>query len=509
MFQLQEHLKNDSTIQDMMIECMRSTKTMAQVFFEERFYAPFCGLHDQIFDLIDSGAPRIAIAAPRGIGKTSIVGLALAGKSILFRLRKFIPYVNMSFDAAALQTENLKHELVSNKLVRELFGPVKVRIDKDIEETFSKRAWVGLDTMVFPRGSGQQIRGLLYHNARPDLIIIDDLEDPETLENEDVRRKRKEWFNADLLKATSRIDKDYQIVYIDTLKHEDALLESLIESRDWETLRLEICDDNLKSNAPLFISDEEVRREYEYHKEQGIIDVFAREFRNQPIAKEDAVFKPEYFKYYKEHGDRLMVQDGEKTEIVPVNQLITLVICDPAKTVKLQSAESAVLVVSVDRDGHRIFIRDVFADKVKPDMLYDAMFERVKTYKAMYLAVEVTSLHQFISQPIENEMKVRGIYPIYVELKAVGKKEERVAKLAPLYKLGYIYHNPANCIRLENQLTGFPRSKYWDCMDAEGYIPKLMDETLIYFTPDELPEDEDEFAELMEDDEEPLDCAWV
>ena len=142
---------------------------------------------------------------------------------------------------------------------------------------------------------------------------------------------------------------------------------------------------------------------------------------------------------------------------------------------------------------------------MEPDALYDVMFGKVIEFKAMILAVEVTSLHAFISQPIEQEMRVRGIYPQYIELNARGKKELRVATLAPLYKLGYVYHNKNACRQLENQLQWFPRSKLWDAMDGFAYITVIMDEHSIFFDPDgdfEEPEDFDELEDeaLLEDD---------
>ncbi len=74
----------------------------------------------------------------------------------------------------------------------------------------------------------------------------------------------------------------------------------------------------------------------------------------------------------------------------------------------------------------------------------------------MLLGVEVTSLEQFIVQPFKNEMLQKGVHPHFLELKAVGKKEERVATLAPHYRHGYVYHNRAVCGKFETQLMGFP-----------------------------------------------------
>lgn len=516
----------DSGLQDILVESYRSTRTFAKVFFPERFTSVFSPLHDQIFDLIDSKEQRVAIAAPRGIGKTSIVGLALAAKNILFQNSKFLPYVSQSFDSSVLQTENLKVELQSNELIRTLFGRVKAVGGDAADSTFSKKSWIARfdneshGTMVYPRGANQQIRGILYRNARPDLFIFDDFEDPEEVLNEDLRRKLENKFFADFMKAVSRVDKNWRAIYIDTLKHEDALLQMLLDSPDWASIRLELCDDELKSNAPTFVSDEEIQKEHESHKQKGLLDVFYREFRNLPISTEDAVFKPEYFKYFIEVGDGLVVYEADGTsKKIPLRELITVVIVDPAKTVKLSSADSAVLSIGIHRQTGKIFVRNILADKFEPDALLEAMFGQCQQFRATVLAVETTGIDRWISQPIENLLRKRmtaGMHvPIYYSLSASGnKKPLRVAQLAPYYKLGHIYHNKAVCTKLETQLITFPRPKLWDCMDGLSHVIKVMDEFSYFFDPEDYETEgdpEDEYKTLVDVDmyEKPLDFAIV
>lgn len=492
-------------LKDIMAMSLQSTKTMAKLFFPERFTADFSPLHDEIFDLIDSGAPKIAIAAPRGIGKTSIVGLALTAKRILFQQIRFLAYVSQSSSSSELQTENLKRELVANALVKKLFGNIKSKNLVGMDETFSKRAWVAgvgnteFNTLIYPRGSGQQIRGVLYGNARPDLIIIDDLEEAKTMHNEEIRKARKEWFNADLLKCVSRVDKNFQIIYIDTLKHEDSLLEDLMNAPGWVSVRQELCDDEFKSNAPTMITDEEIQAEAHYHREKGMMDVFYREFRNIPISKEDAVFMSEYFHSYNE------VELGSSADF---KNLRNVVIVDPAKTVKLHSADSAIVGLGIDRNSHKIYVRRVVSGKMHPDELYDAALDMVKELRAHTLAVEVTSLNEFITQPFKNQMRVKNIFAQWVSLNARAKKEERIAMLAPYYRQGYIYHNEDCCAKLEGQLLGFPRSKLWDVMDALAYVIELLEKDEQYFDPENLEDEKDIEAEFDELDNEKLVANW-
>ena len=174
-------------------------------------------------------------------------------------------------------------------------------------------------------------------------------------------------------------------------------------------------------------------------------------------------------------------------------------IVDPAKEVQIQNADTAIVGIGIDRSSKKIFIRDIVSGKLYPDQIYKEAFQMIFRLKAFALAVEVTSLHQFISQPFQNEMRVQNVFAQYIELKAVAKKQERIAALAPYYRNHYIYHNQTKCEKLESQLMGFPRSKLWDVMDATAYIVKLMDDLSMYFDPIYEDPNEDEFEELQFD----------
>ncbi len=495
----------DENLSKILSLCSMSTRVFAKTFFPERFTAEFSPLHDEIFNLIDSSDKNVAIAAPRGFGKTSIVILALAARHILFNISKFLVYVNMSETAAVLQTENLKRELTTNPAIRQFFGSIKAKGGEGIDETFSKKTWVTSNNcMVLPRGSGQQVRGLLYGNYRPQLVIIDDLEDAETIENDQIRKHRKEWFHSDLLKCVSRVDRNFKFVYIDTLKHEDSLLEELINSHGWRTVRLEACDDNYRATAPGFMSQRDIDKEVEYHRAHGIMDVFYREFRNIPISTEDAAFREEYFQYY----------DDTKLDKHSVE---TVMIIDPAKTAKMSSADSAIVAVGIDRVANRLYVRDIISGKMLPDELYDHLFEMKARLRVHTIGIEVTGLEEFIRQPLVNEMikRKQPFEPVWLKARGGGAEDgagrgkgkiKRIATLVPFYRMGYIFHNKSCCSVLESQLLSFPRSKRFDVMDALAYVIEMLELGDRYFEPpyEESYDPEEEFQECIMECEPPL-----
>ena len=314
-------------------------EVFCKTFLSESFYANFSPLHREITSRLDGSSKKVAIAAPRGLGKTSLAR-ALVARAILFRQYEFIMYVSNSETVAELQTENIKRELKTTQEIRTVFGDIEVD-DHDLgfDENFSKKAWVTYGTtLVLPRGAGQQVRGLMYKSTRPQLIIVDDLEKHNELENPENRRKLKEWFWSDLLKCVNLYTSNYRILYIDTLKHSDALLEDLLNASDWDSIRLDLCIDTptgITSAVPELISTRELRNEIELHRNNNTLDVFYSEYRNVPIAHENQGFSAEYFKYY------------EETEIEK-NRLENYIIVDPAKSVNMKSADSAIIGIGVN-----------------------------------------------------------------------------------------------------------------------------------------------------------------
>ena len=482
---------SDPVWRQLLSEAGASTKVFSTTFLPSIFSRPFASISDQIFEALDDPTKqKVAIAAPRGWGKTSINNLAFPARNICYGLKKFIVTVSNTADKAMMDAANLRQALITSDphrgdIIPTVFGDLK-------GDPWGAKAFKSGQTYVMPRGAGQQIRGLNFEGSRPDLIIVDDLEDPEGVMSEDRREKLKQWFFADLMNSIDRSSNDWKIVVIGTILHEAALLTKLLDDPSWYTIRISLCGDDLKSNWPDFMSDEKVQELFESFLAQGQSDTFAREYQNKPISGIDAAFKSDFFKYY------------EPAELLDNPSIFYCTIVDPAKTVKLSSADSAVVTIGLDLEKHAIYFHDCTAGKMHPDELYDAMFDQVVRHNSRILAVEVTSLNEFITQPIKNEMRRRGVFPNFVELKARDKKEMRVAQLVPFYRQGYIHHNKAVSAKLELQLVSFPRSELWDVMDAFAYIIELMELDERYFYAEEVP-DEDEFSELEND---PVENAW-
>ena len=408
-----------SEFTDMLAEGYLSTKSFAKMFLPERFFRPFGSLHEKIFEIVDDDSIQLAaIGMPRGTGKTSIVNFALPMKNALYNKTDFIVPISMSATHAIQQAENLKYEMETNPLINKVFGPQK-------SSNWSKEQWITKSgVMVLPRGAGQQVRGILHRNSRPGLILVDDLEDPEHLDSPEQRRKKKEWFFSDVVNSIDRGSKKWRIIVIGTILHEDSLLVNLIDDPDWVSVNLPLCDDHYNTYYPEFMSTDDVKKLVKSYRNKGLLDVFYREYMGEVISREDASFSQDMFREYEESD--MMLNNNPYVENV--------IIVDPAKTTKMHSAESALVGVGVDTKKNRIYVRDIVSRKMHPEELFDELFLMQNRIKARVVGIEVTSLHEWATYPLYNEMIRRNntnFEVIYLTARGGGEGKRRKKKYRP------------------------------------------------------------------------------
>ena len=505
---MQIELLKDPKFQDLLEKCYPNSELYNRTFLPDNFDIPYSSVHRNIAKEVDARHKRTAICATRGIGKTT-TARGIGAQAITYCDVNFMVYVSDTATSAEMQTENLKKDLRGSLEIRESFGDIGVTGDKNLDDTFSKKSWVATvgnhQTLVLPRGSGQQVRGLIWKtlrgNFRPDLIIIDDLEDKKLIDNPDQREKVKLWFFGDLLKCIDR-KKDWRIFYIDTLKHEDSLMALLLEADDWHTLVAPICDSQYKTLAPDFITDEELAEEVKSHQDKGIMDIFAQEIMCTPISKADATFKQDYFRYYNESDDDFIKKERDG--------LINVVIVDPAKTVKQHSAESGFVVWGMNGKNEKLFMRYAGGEKLHPDEISDRAIDLALQYNCVAIGIEETGLNEFVTFPLQNELIRRGLAHIQlVPLQARagrgefsgyhGGKRARIASMVNFYRRGVVYHNRVGIGPYELQLLGFPKSKRWDIMDAAAYISELLEKGKEYFWFPDYGEEDEEAVMIAEE----------
>lgn len=485
---------NNDEIDELLAECVDDTAMTAVTLFEQHITRPFCPLHSTILSLLDNDALRlVAIAAPRGFGKTTLIGLCFTARKALFRFAPYIVYISATAAEAAQKVKTLARELVENDLIKELFGNlqgVKWAEEKGEIELIDEDGKPFC--FIQAKGAGNQIRGLKWGKHRPSLFLVDDLESKEDAQSEEQRKKLKKWFFGDLMGALDNADSSTsRVVLIGTIVHQDSLLANLIDEKKeisfedadqeemqnliasrekFHTVRLEACDDNFESIWPEFISTASIRARAEAYRQRGLLDIFFMEFRNLVIAGDEATFQQSMFRYYAEQSEEF------KAELAS-GELETVVIIDPAKTANTASAFSAIIGVSFNSTKNRIYFRDCVNKRLTPDKIFEEAVEMAKRLRTVNIGIEVTGLNNFVTYPFQQYLATQTQYFNLVELKAIRDKALRVAGLCPFYRMGCVYHNEDLHVRgsLEAQLLSFPYSKFWDVMDAFAYCIEMFD----------------------------------
>lgn len=509
-----------SDIRDLLIRCRNSTRNTALTFFgpldeanpnECHISKPFDNGHDLIFACLDTPQwdpsslerglkqAKTVIAAPRGVGKTTIVSLPFIFRHIAFGLARYVVYIGASQHAAIEQTETLKQELVENALIREVFGNLKT-------ETFSQERWdvvVGRTedgryshrTRVLPIGPGGKIRGRKAGYSRPDLIILDDVEFDEEVESEEQRVKLSQWLNTAVLNSVD-MRRSWHVVMIGTILHHDSLLANLLDDKkspEWHGVKLSICTPDYQTLWPNVMSSAQVQAKVQTFRDKGRLSQFSREFMNEPVPDEEQAFKPEFFQHYDE-GDLDLNNDRDVISVVSI---------DPARSLSAGSARTAIVGIGVNCTTHQIYIRDLVSAHLNPDQLYDAAFSMADRLNARGLIVEVTGLLEYIRQPIENRMRLHGTVPLYmIEIKPRDRKEKRAGALIPYYRTGKIWHNRSCCTLLEDRLQEWPCCSAWDEIDATSQIIPAMEQEELWFFPPDREDPEEVYNQLLEEDRE-------
>lgn len=480
-------ITGDWKMQDILIDCSVSTKKTMEVFTPHLIYSKWNELHLKILDFLDFCECQMrVITGPRGLGKTTILR-GYNARKILFRAVHCIVYLGKTHDFAVAQTENLKRELLGNVHIRKMFGNIKVAETEtaEMDEMFSKKSWTAFgDIFMNPRGSEQQVRGMIYLQWRPDLINSDDLEDKLIIDNELLRKKRYEWWKSDVELAVPQYSDAWEINYVDTMKHHDSLIVHLMNDDNYESLVLPACTEDYKTLAPSYMSQKQVDREVEQARKNHTLDIFARERMCIPMSTENKSFQQEMFKYYSE-------LDRGFDEIRPY--LRNVVIVDPAKTANMANAQTGFAVWGIDVETNLMYLRYSAGKYFHPEEVYAHAFQLALDYDAPLIACEKTGLAEFITFPFENESQRLGHNFMFQWLTARagtgefagrdGGKAGRVYSLNSYYRNGLVFHNKANCGAFELQLLDYPKAKLWDIMDAVAYITQVMEENEMYFMP--------------------------
>lgn len=432
---------------------------------------------------------RQAMAAPRGHAKSTNFTFKDTLHATLYQYKHYPIILSDASDQAEEFLDNIKAELEDNPNIIMDFGRIK-----------GDKCWrssvivTNTDIKVEAIGCGKKIRGRHHRNWRPDLLMIDDLENDENVNTPEQRKKLKSWFD----KALSKCGDTYtDIMYIGTILHYDSLLNNILTKNpdyktkkyravlspaedtkiwdEWEKIFTNLFDENHKENAKTFYEANEERmlqgtkvlweEKFSYYKlmvskiSEGVAS-FNSEMQNDPVDPENATFNKEWFDYY----------ENDKVDFKS-NEFIIVGANDPSLGKNKRSDTSSIISLAVSNKTGYMYVLEASVEKRKPDVIIQDVINTNRRFKKDYkkafykFGVETVQFQYFFKEVMAEKSREAGEYIPIEEINSIQNKVLRIESLQPVIKNKYIKFNQ-NHKELLKQLEEFPMGKNDDAPDG-------------------------------------------
>lgn len=353
-------------------------------FLAEELDFPVPEFHKSSWKLLTSTAlRRIALALPREHAKTTLARLAVVWY-LLFTDLRFILYVSNTATVAAESCKVIMDFMRSDNFVS-VFGEVEFLTEQD-QRGFYKFVLRRLlpngqvkekVCILKPLGAGQQIRGLNIDNVRPELTVVDDLEDEANAGSDTLIQKLKNWFYGSFLKALSK--KRSKIIYLGNMLSNKSLLHSFCQDDSgWAYSRSGCLLSNGEPLWPDLWPIEEIRQDFLDYQREGMIATWFAEMMNIPVAGGGGIIQGEDIRYVE--------------PIVPGQQQAAFITIDPAFKQKSWNDNTAIVCHALYNSIWRPV--EYISGKYTPDQIFYLTVQMAIKWRTRVVGIEAAGYQE-------------------------------------------------------------------------------------------------------------------
>lgn len=437
-------------------------------------------LHNYLFAELPAvlQAPKpinMATAAPRGEAKSTLVSQLFTLYCLVTQQKRYALIVMDSIDQAYPMLEAIKVELEFNQRLRidfpEVAGQGRVWQAATIITKANQKVQVA--------GSGKKLRGLRHGAYRPDLVVLDDIENDEQVRSAEQRDKLHDWLKKTVLPLGAAGDK-LDVVYIGTILHYDSVLNRTLSSKAWKTAKFKALKKMPDDMAlwdkweDFFLNEGEAVADAFYYANQAAMDkgsevswaarplltlmkirardghaTFDSEYQNDPLSSDDAIFA-NAIKYWTE---------------LP-SDLIYFGAVDPSLGKAGASRDpSAILVGGYQRATGKLYVVEAQVKKRLPDLIIEDVIRFQQQYKCHRWFVETVQFQEFLKDELVKRSAQRGAPVPATAIKPNTDKMLRIESLQPHMANGLILLHSSQAT-LISQLRHFPKADHDDGPDA-------------------------------------------
>lgn len=431
---------------------------------------------------------RDLFVAPRGASKSTHLSLGFALYCIVRGLKHYIVEVCDVYDQAVLLVEALKAELTTN-----------VRLQNDFPDACGQgRVWregefVSRNNVkVQGLGAGKKVRGRRHGPFRPDLVVLDDIENDEDVLNPKLRQKLWNWIYRAVLKLGPP-DGSMDVLWVNTVLHFDAVTVRASKHPTWNVTefqavvkfpdRMDLWEkfEEIYHSATDGNGEAEATAFYKAHQaemDQGAVvnwpSVQSLLFLMLERAADLAAFLTEYQNKPISEGNPF----GDLTYWVQPNRdWIFFGGIDPSLGKKGKGRDpSAILIGGFDRLSGTMDVVEASIRKRLPDVIIADTIAMQREYRALLWFVESVQFQEFLRTSLMTEAAKQGVGISAVPIIPNADKNLRIERLQPPVAAGLIRFSTLHTTLIE-QLQQWPNADHDDGPDC---LDMLWQNVLIY-----------------------------
>ncbi len=425
---------------------------------------------------------RLAVAAPRGEAKSTFVSLFFVLWAVLTGRKHYIVIIADALEQATSLLDAVKDELEGNDLLKQDFPATAGKGPVWNSGTVVTSGNVKIQAL----GAGKRMRGLRHGPHRPDLAILDDLENDENVDKPEQRDKLQSWLQKTVLNLGSA-DGGMDVVYVGTLLHYDSVLartlrkplwkarifRSIVRWPDrmdlwdrWETLLVSEGEAVARDFYLGHCSEMESGAEVSWPASRPLYrlmclraedrNAFDSEQQNDPLSSDEAPFNGCLTFWVDRSRDWLLFGA-----------------VDPSLGKQGAGRDpSALLIGGFLRETMTLDVVEAVIRKRHPDRIIEDILALHETYQPLLWGVETVQFQEFFAHVLVQRATARGLSLPVRPLVNSTDKLLRIESLQPHMAQGRIRLHIAQQA-LVDQLRHFPRADHDDGPDALEMLWRL------------------------------------
>lgn len=413
------------------------------------------------------------IAAPRGEAK-STYALILLVYCTVYELKHYMIYIMDVFDQASVVIEAFKVEIDSNP-----------RLATDFPEITGKGpVWqdgvcvTRNNIKLHARGAGQRIRGLKHGARRPDLVVLDDIENDENVKTPKQRDKLESWVDTGVSNLGEAGEK-FDVLFIGTVLHYDSVLVRKLNNPMWQSIRFQSII-TWPDRMDMWDAWEEILRNQSLEQARNFYAKNRAEMEHGAVVSWPDKRPLLYLMELRAKIGHKSFSSEQQNEAIDANaaftaftywvqyepQWIYFGACDPSLGKKGQGRDpSAILVGGYDRRAGELAVIEASIRKRVPKVIISEIIELQKQYGIIAWGIETVQFQEFLRTQLIDEALRQHVLLNGVPIQQNTDKDLRIESLQVPIADGRIKLHPSQRT-LITQLQQWPNGDHDDGPDG-------------------------------------------